>query len=394
MENEQSGFVRFLVGLGAFVLRFLLYVFLIVTILIANVRVLLSQNNLEKMISGILMPVSAPANRPVGAPMTGMEKRMQFDQSLSQEENEALLIEWVYELMEEELGEEIPVTVEQVKEFIEESTLEEFVSEKCAQMVNDFVNGENTVTLNVDEIMEQVEQNKELIEKTFEVEITHEMLNKVETALEENEVLEKIQEEGLEGVIMEAVGQDSELLEDMEEARKVLNTARKSISKETLMTGITICLVLAGLLFLLRWKRFWKAMRDVGWPMLWAGLLFLLPVVAVISSRSLLMDVTDGSRMLVDMLIQIMKMMLPLCAGVTIGGLVLIIAGFVVGGMMSKPHIQKVQAVNAVPVPDYVAQMAQSVQAPAAHPAVQNAGQPNATPVQEDETAEKADDAE
>ena len=358
MEKQQSGFVRFLVGLAAFILSFALFISLLGTIMLVDVRTLFDQNNLESLISGILMPSAAPA-RPVGAPMTGMEKRMQFSQGYDQEETESLLIEWVYELMVEELGGEAEVTVDQVKDFVKESTLEEFVSEKCAGIISDFINGESTVTLDADELMEQLELNKELIEETFDVKITDEIMDALHETLEENEVLTMIEKEGLEGVIMEAMGTDPESKEALDTFRDAMQIVRQTLSMETVMMAVGVCAVLAGLLFLLRWKRFWIAMRNVGWPMFWAGLIYLLPTVALISSRSMLLDVTEGNVLVVDTIIRITKMMLPVCAGVTGVGLALVIAGYVIGGVKANANRQKIQTVSAVPVPAYVEQVAQ-----------------------------------
>lgn len=82
------------------------------------------------------------------------------------------------------------LTEEDVAEFFEESGISELVGEKLALGLDAIMNGEEIALITNEEIMNFVKENEQLVEDTFDVEITEEDLIKVEDKLEEFDIEE------------------------------------------------------------------------------------------------------------------------------------------------------------------------------------------------------------
>jgi sulfate ABC transporter permease subunit len=94
------------------------------------------------------------------------------------------------------------LTLETVQQFVDESTLKDFIAEKGASLITDYYTGENTTAITEEEIQEQLEMNKDLIKETFDYEITEEKIQEITTKVVENDYIAQIQEEGIVNVVM------------------------------------------------------------------------------------------------------------------------------------------------------------------------------------------------
>ena len=165
--------VRLLLGVISLLLCVLLFASTFVTILLADFRVLTSKDGLQRLIVQIMFPTaSAPAN-PIHTP--GSITVNGSGIVLAEPEGNAnsatagapsdLVINALFEMFSGALGEEVPISIEQIEAIVQESSIPEFFSEKIADAVSSVITGEELPSIiTKDELVELVPDTKELIE--------------------------------------------------------------------------------------------------------------------------------------------------------------------------------------------------------------------------------------
>lgn len=408
-KREIPGFIRFLLGIISFALCLSLFLTTFVTILVGDLGLLTSKAGLRQLIKDLLFTTSAPAARPAPAPagmtlgggtvrlddtttiggnavnggsivigdmgldLSGLDLGdINFEEILSQESNLSQeLADAIYEIATSQSPEEVPFTKEDIEEFIEESTIPEFLSDKAAGLVSDALLGEETTSITIEEVMTVIEENKQLIEETFEFEIPQEAVDEIE-----NTLTETFKEEDIATTIRTEINKGMGLLEspaplpgspeaDIPDSKpgatvdkgplanipdenfqsgldlilalisgqvtalsvpQYITLLRFVISAPVLIGLIAACLLLIGLLFLTNWGRPGSAMIWAGVPVFIAGGLTSLPAA--------LGDLL--ASMLPINIAPIANLLLYISAGVSVFGLVLIIAGIIIGSNMKK----------------------------------------------------------
>ena len=347
MPKKLSGGVRFILGFVTFLLCILLFFSTIATIVVSDaVTIVTSQDNMKKIISQILFKeVSRPPLHSIGSgnaagshgvtvkPMAAPAIRL--DDATSEEDTTAALITWIYESLSEEYGEEMNLTLETVQQFVEESTLKDFIAEKGASLITDYYTGENTTAISEEEIKEQLEMNKDLIKETFDYEISEEEIEEITTKVVENDYIAQIQEEGIVNVVMGAVsGGDASdpnapgsaptnILVD------ILETSRQLLSMKTVWMSIGICAVLLALILVTNIKQIWVGLNKAGITILIAGALFLVPTMIIWNQPADWLTGSATLRMAGNLAREIMIMTAPACIIATAVGAVLLITGIV-----------------------------------------------------------------
>lgn len=390
--------VRVLLGFVSVLLCIVLFLCSIVTILVADLSLLTSKGGLQKLIQDVLFSTSAPA-RPGFAPagvlpgrnpirLNEVENAPGFDLGdidlsglINGDGADGALADIIYGIMEEQFPEEqLPISKEDVTNFVEESTLTEFISDKVSGIVVDVINGEVTTTITKEEVVELLEENKELIEDTFKTEIPEEVIESVGTMVEESKLSETIQQSvadivGVEiapttpnnpdpenpgNTIGSSTGSnkkpifrpgDLEVLDNVTSGDvsdmgvgEILALVRIVTSPAVLIGCIAICLLISGLLFLTNWGRPNAALRCSGIPYFIAGLLFLLPSAVAQFAPSLF----AGMGIAGNAIRQVLALAGTISLGVTVFGLVLIIGGAVWGSALKKKRIAAAAASAAV----------------------------------------------
>ena len=412
MPKKLSGGVRFILGFVTFLLCILLFLTTISTILVADaVTIVTSQDNMKKIISQILFKeVSRPPLHSIGSgdaasshgvtvkPMAAPAIRL--DDAASEEETTNALVTWIYESLSEEYGEEMNLTLETVQQFVDESTLKDFIAEKGASLITDYYTGENTTAITEEEIQEQLEMNKDLIKETFDYEITEEKIQEITTKVVENDYIAQIQEEGIVNVVMGAVGGNTSDPDDPSSAPAnifvdLLETSRQVLNKQTVWMCIGICAVLLALILVTNIKQIWVGLNKAGITVLIAGALFLVPTMIIWNQPANWLDGPATLRMAGNLAREIMIMTAPVCIIATAVGAVLLITGIVtyivVRAKFRKvwkamknpaPAAKPVSAVKYTPA----AQLAPTAVAPVAEPVVAAAQTPAAEEVPVEET--------
>lgn len=347
MPKKLSGGVRFLLGFVTFLLCICLFSTTIATIVVSDaVTIVTSQDNMKKIISHILFNgISRPPLRSIGSgdaagshgatikPMAAPAIRL--EDAASEEETTNALVSWLYDSLSEDYGEQMNLTLEAVQDFVDNSTLKDFIADKGASLITDYYTGENTTTITGEEIQEQLELNRDLIKETFDYEFTNEEIQEITTKVVENNYIAKIQEEGIVNVVMGAVGSgNASDPNDPSSApanlfAQLLETSRQMLSVKTVWMCIGTCAVLLALILVTNIKQIWVGLNKAGITVLLAGALFLVPTMIIWNQPANWLAGSATLRMAGNLVREIMIMTAPACIIATAVGAVLLITGIV-----------------------------------------------------------------
>ena len=366
-QKKLSLGARFGLYVASFLLGILLFVSAITTALIANIQIVTSEENISGMIKEIM---SAPAHVRPKAPVTSGEgglhiaPRIRTYQMPRREEsgNVAVgltdqLIGMFYEEMVNQFEEELPVSKEEFTQMINDSTVKDFIADKTASLITDYFNDEITTTIEPEEIVQLIEENAELIETITGEPIPEDIAQQVEQVFEENEIVTKVEEEGLAGFMDLLGGKDPapespEGSGDLEEGsdnassgnslmpfdlRQIINMMQQFSSTGNLISGIAICLVLIAAIVLINCRQIGKGLRRAGYPLMFAGCLVILNILAKFQPDMWVITAGDDATVIAttNMILKLARYVLLQTAVVNIvvfgSGLVLCISGIVLG---------------------------------------------------------------
>ena len=396
--------IRILLAFLSVLLCVALFATTLVTILVTDLKVVTSKDGLETIITQALFPKSSSSR--VIPKLAGGSAVSGFGALGSLEGmDQGLLVDALYGMMEEQFGDELPISKDAVAELLEESTIPEFISDKAASIISDVITGENTTTITKDEVIQLIEDNADLIEEKLNITIEQEHIDAIGGWIEESEVLDNVQEsiqEGIQeaigitpettpdsstgtdstdvptkkpaGTILDLVGPEASTPTNFAEGLAMLKAAS---STESLLICVGACLFLFALLLLTHWGRPFAAVRSAGIPVMIAGLFMTLPGLVV---SFVLGD--DPIMAIVQQLFS-MTITVSLCfAGL---GLVMIVVGSILNSVFKRKA--KAAALVAAAAPAAV------VEVPVAEPAIA-AEAPVAEPVVAEEVAVEEDVAE
>jgi len=376
MKKFAIGFGKFCLGVLSGILCVCLVLAMLVTVLVADVRIVTSKDNLNTLITGYLTGYKMPhrQNVPAGAGVLAggkMAPVKNFDDAetgfdMGAMADGSFLVDFVYGMLQEQSGGELGVSREEVESFVEESTLDDFLAEKGASLVSDFITGENTTTISTEEIVQQLEQNAALLEQTFGVAVDETVIQQVKTSIEESGVVEKIQENGLEGLLQLSGGSNNTMPDEniggpvdgaadsgaqmkiptnlvgvlsalmngeldfsKMSLPQILNLCRAAISAETMWLCIGVCALIIGLIFLASWDKYYRAMIIVGVPFMIVGVLNLIPVFLFHSIPGLLMSFLGPVNTIYQLLKKIIEMITVLPVILVVAGIALVVVGIV-----------------------------------------------------------------
>ena len=374
--------IRVLLGIVSVLLCIALFIGIFTAMVIGNIRVLTSKDNLQTFISQLLF--AAPKkNAPVILPQSigvGGVKLDEADAEMSG--TQQMVVDYFFDMLKDQFGDELPISEEKVEELLSESTVPEFLSEKMASIMSDVLNGEATTTITADEIVELVEENKEIIQDALGVEITQEHLDAVTEWVEEADITttveqvvkgnlglkdDSVQPEG--GVITEAQGETGSVLQGMISGQTSVDSLmngdistllalfREITSVNILLTVLGSCAVLILLLFLANYWKLHAALRGVGITSIIASLPFCIPTALVFAVPSLF--AVSG----LDVVGLVLRLTAVVSIGVFAGGVVMLVGSIVWGSLCKKkarmlaanPVAEQVPVVEQIPAEEPVA---------------------------------------
>lgn len=405
MKRLSPG-VRFLLGFITFLLCIVLFVTTVAGILVSNVaQVLSSQENLENLLRQVLFVDMHKSislrNAPIGntpslrqAPVKNLAPS---NLRLSEQQTATSMVDWIYEALAEDFGDELQVDLETVKEFVERSTLDDFLVEKGAALINDVYTGENTVTLGADEIKEKIEENAALIEEYFGVPVDTQVITDVTNTIEENEYVARIEEEGIVNIIMNPQGSttpdgnENPNSVDTQQIQKTIETVRTVVAMQTVMMVAGAVLLLILLILLVNIKQIWVGLNKAGVTLMCGALPFVILTVAVWVMPAGWTEIFQIPAIIEVVVNQIMTLNAAICFGVFGFGLLMLLAGTIVCCTANRKY-QKAQEqkkleeklLNEIPMPE----VKFVIEDEAAEDAAEEA------PIEEEDTEEEASEEE
>lgn len=293
-KKRRSLGVRILMGFIATILCFAMFVVSFAGILILNIRAVVSRDGITKIVNQLVAsPTVSGALRPALAAGTGTVYLDEYEDDEQDMSN--MLVDMAYDMIQEAFGDEVELTKEQVKTFVQESTLKDFVAEKAAGLVEDFYADESNTTITAEEITQLMEENKEIIEEHFDVVIDQKAIEEMDARLEESGILEPIEEKGLMGYIEQTITEDAETGEALEEAKETLEEVKKymeivrqatSVQAVAMLGGVFLLLVV--LLFFVTGCSFPATLSQSGSMLLSTGVIFAVPTALCLYAPELI----------------------------------------------------------------------------------------------------------
>lgn len=409
--------IRFLLGLISFLLCIPLFVSTLCAAVLGDLNLVFQKDNLQKMFSEALFSsVSTRHPAPHGAASGhGGPAVQQFPVKLDDftmpegdftipdfigaggENSTSAMVEWIYGTLADQFEDvELP-PLETVQTFVEESTVTDFLADKTSSIISDLFTGENTTTITTEEIQTLLEDNAQLIEDTFGLEMDEEVISQVVTMVEENEVVQAIQKEGVSSIVEDLVsngvmdlpegllpvpGLNGDPGAEENSPMSLINTLRSYVSMGALMSVIGVCLVLIALLLLVNIKQIWVGIKDAGVTILIAGVILMIPTCLLWAAGDVLDSLLYDAGPVASIIKYILKSTAPIHVGIFAGGIVLIVVSCVLKGILRKRAIAKAAAVAA-------AAKVPAVEAPAAEETVAEEASAEEVPAEEVPAAEE-----
>lgn len=360
-QKKLSRGARFGLSVASFVLGLLLFFTAIATALVADVQIVISKDG----ISGILRTmISAPAHVRPNAPITinpagglRVAPRIQRTYQMPNREEPGnvaanltdQLIGMFYEQMGDMFGEEMTFTQEEFVEMVNGSTVKDYIVDKTASLITDYFNDEITTTFEPEEVVQLIHENSALIESITGQPIPDDIAEQVAKAFDENEIIVKVEKEGLAGFmdLLGSAGSGSVAPEEgsditsSESGINVLNTARDALNTiaatKNLVIGIAICLVLMAGIILINCRQLGKGLRRAGYPLMFAGSMIVLNILAKFQPDMWVVTAGEGEVVspAANLVLKLARHILLQTAVVNIvifgTGFVLVVGGIVLG---------------------------------------------------------------
>jgi hypothetical protein len=196
-KNELSTGIRVLLRILSVVLCLCLCASVTATALILDFRLVTSKDTMHKIAGSLVGTLSQYRTIPLTAAMGGLRMATPADANAQTQQE---LVSWLYNTLKEQHGEELLVTQEQMQTFVEQSTTKDYLTEKIASYMDDFVNGTDTTTITTEELNWLMDENNAAIETELDVKLDDAAREQVLSFAEEMQIGEVIRKEVIEKV--------------------------------------------------------------------------------------------------------------------------------------------------------------------------------------------------
>lgn len=272
--------LKILMELIAIILCLTLFVVTIAGALVVDLRVMTSKGGFEKILTELITSTMSQPENSAQAPASNGSVTLLSNTSAAAVSNP--ITDMVYDMLQDQFGQDLPLSKEEVSDFINNSTVKDFVADKVSGAFDDFFNGTSNTTITKDEIVDLVKDNAPLIKETFGVEITEEHLGQLESVLDEVPILEEWEQDGLMGFIednlLDTDGDTSGsagmggFADGMATVKQIMDSVRLVTSNTALYCIAGVLALLMLLILLVNWT-LPKTLSDIGITLLFAGLI-------------------------------------------------------------------------------------------------------------------------
>lgn len=327
--------IRFFLHLLSFVLYLVLIVSLLATALLADVKILTSSGGIETILTHLVTSEDTPA--PATSPAMGAAGVMLLSATeLSGDvhipddatSDSGALADVILEMAGQILGEDVSITPEQIQTFIKESTVMEFVADKAASMVGNILTGktDSSPIITTEDILQLVEDNQQLIEETFQVEITEEskqeMAGQIDTALADADINAVLQESITQALQTPVPGTNGMTVQE------IMVYIQQLAQTKVIVLCIVACLLLMGLLLLLNYYDIPQGLRWAGSACATAGALLATPLAIVQFSPALVAGILPETGETLQLISGAAAVVVPVHYGLLAVGTVLLVVSF------------------------------------------------------------------
>lgn len=297
-----------------------LFASMVATTLVLDVRQLTNGDKISQVVSDALSQAPAPVRRLPTVAMAGIDISIPNVDT----ENMGSIVDFIYDAAKDKLGDDLKVTPQQMKEFYEQSSAKEFVTEKVGSYVKDLVTGKDLTSITPEDLMGLIDDNVAVIESVFGV--------KVDDAFREK-IMGIIQQLDLEGLIRDQIigklAQMSFSVFGTEMSLEQLLATLEHYSDDTILwIVIAIDVLLVVLMFFTNWLRFGATLRCAATPVITVGAIFAVPTFLLQllpgTADNFLLDIAIG---LIDAVVALLA---PVHYTVLLVGVALLVLGFIV----------------------------------------------------------------
>ncbi len=401
--------IRVLMQIISILLCLTLAMSILGTVLISDIHSLTSSNVIESLVSGLMGETDPAPTDPVKPAKTIPQRKLSRGADSSDTDNStdsgnlgdiippdfelpedfeipelpanlmdpAALIQWVVEIAQELLGPDAAISPESIEKFLMESSVPDYLTEKVGGYVEDVLEGEMDTEITTDEVIELVEENKELIQKHFGVEINDDQMDKITEAVDKVIVEEQINEK-IQSAVTDIVENDTPVIGGLT-VRNILDYVRMGFGfvqkvlqtigvvqdeidiLETLRvivqlaTSGLVVLACAGgcllLVLLLCLANFYNVPKGLTWasvPFLVIGLFLSVPMALVQITPALLQGILPALDQTLPVIAAFLGSMAPAHYTVLAVGVVLFVIA-TVWRLIRRSKEKKMKARQAVP---------------------------------------------
>lgn len=235
------------------------------------------------------------------------------------------LVDWVYAKILEIAGPDTGITRDNVRRFISQSTVPDFLADKTAGVLADILGtGDPATSLEEGEIAALLQENKDLIRQEFGIELTPQVMEVIQDKLNDG-LQDVLGNDGLHNSISNALQSAGDILISEKPVFLGLTPAEllaplvSMLTKPAMNYMLILCLVLLALLL-------GANFYNIPAGLTWAG----VPCLAAGGLMSLVMDLLNLPAQMAgygDLFTRCRALFDPVHKGLLIAGVVLIAAG-------------------------------------------------------------------
>ncbi len=370
--------LRVVMQFASFLLAVVFFALAICGALLADMRELTSEGGIKKIVNALLMPTqSAPVSvRPVPVEAAKLSTRtdeatlpgditVDEDGNINiggdvsvdlgeipddiltgggSEGNVLNLVDWLYDQIDESTDKPLKYSRDEMREFVQESTVSDFLSEKLAGYTTDFINGTEDTEITVEEVMDLLEENEDLMESKLNMEMNREQWKQIEQTVDkivtENNISTTIRDK-VYTAVDNVLEDNSDLLDGMD--REDIQEALQLLTSDKLFyTCLGAAAVVLLLLCLLNYYNIPGGLTWAAMPTIFAGAILALPILLLTSATDLVVSMVPAIGGVVGVLASFVDVFAPVHYGVLlIGGglLVLSIVWRIIRSLVRKARV-------------------------------------------------------
>jgi hypothetical protein len=196
-KKELSTGIRVLLRVLSVLLSLCLWASVTATALILDYRQVTSKDTIRQ-ITGSLFSLSVPQRHlPITAAVGGLRTAPPTDVNAQTRED---LVAWLYDTLKTQHGDALLVTREQMQTFLDQSTTKDYLTDKIAGYMDDFINGTSNTTITAEELEWLIDENITAIEDQLGIKMDDGARQQVLSFVDEMNIGEVIRTEVIEGL--------------------------------------------------------------------------------------------------------------------------------------------------------------------------------------------------